>query len=198
MWFPVVGVRPSVVRVVAYSKADAGDDDKDDAERGVGTGVVITDRGVILTNLHVVAGAKRVKVTFFDGLEADKAQLEEIAGAYGRREVTFAEYLAARKPIEARIDAAKSLLSKTHRSAALRRLVSLQPPTAQTFAELILFLKAEDLNQFKQSEFAFAGNVSATAIKAGAARTADTSKGVAVFVRSKGGLMAEASVGLGW
>jgi S1-C subfamily serine protease len=40
------------------------------AEGSVGTGVVIVDTGVILTNLHVVAGAKRVRVTFFDGLEA--------------------------------------------------------------------------------------------------------------------------------
>lgn len=36
-----------------------------------GTGVVILDKGVILTNLHVVAGAKKIKVTFADGLEAD-------------------------------------------------------------------------------------------------------------------------------
>ncbi|HEX5828951.1 MAG TPA: recombinase family protein [Candidatus Limnocylindrales bacterium] len=53
------------------------------------------------------------------GLEADEAQLAEIAGAYGRREVTFPEFLAARKPIEARIEATKRHLSKTHRSAAL-------------------------------------------------------------------------------
>jgi site-specific DNA recombinase len=53
------------------------------------------------------------------GLEADEAQLTEIAGAYGRREVTFSEYLAARKPIEARIEAAKRHLSRTSRSAAL-------------------------------------------------------------------------------
>ena len=33
-----------------------------DRERGVGTGVVIVDTGVILTNLHVVAGADRIKV----------------------------------------------------------------------------------------------------------------------------------------
>ncbi len=36
-----------------------------------GTGVVIVDDGTILTNLHVVAGAKRLKVTFADGTEAD-------------------------------------------------------------------------------------------------------------------------------
>jgi len=35
--------------------------------KGVGTGVVIVDKGVILTNLHVVAGAEKVQVTFADG-----------------------------------------------------------------------------------------------------------------------------------
>ncbi len=63
-------VLPSVVRVVGQSNdADDGSDDKD--HRGVGTGVVIVDTGVILTNLHVVQGAKRIKVTFFDGTESD-------------------------------------------------------------------------------------------------------------------------------
>ena len=40
-------------------------------ERGVGTGVVIIDNGTILTNLHVIQGAKRIKVTFMDGTESD-------------------------------------------------------------------------------------------------------------------------------
>jgi len=86
---------PSVVRVVGYDregeasphgerktgkdaketedarpKRDAGDM-PGFQERGVGTGVVIVDNGTILTNLHVVMGAERVKVTFMDGLEAD-------------------------------------------------------------------------------------------------------------------------------
>lgn len=39
-------------------------------EISVGSGVVIVDDGVILTNLHVVAGAKRVTVTFHDGSES--------------------------------------------------------------------------------------------------------------------------------
>jgi serine protease DegQ len=38
---------------------------------GVGTGVVIVDKGIILTNLHVVAGAQKIMVTFFDGMEAE-------------------------------------------------------------------------------------------------------------------------------
>ena len=59
-----------MVRVVGQTnESDDGSDDKD--HRGVGTGVVIVDTGVILTNLHVVQGAKRIKVTFADGLESD-------------------------------------------------------------------------------------------------------------------------------
>lgn len=40
-------------------------------EQGVGTGVVIIDNGTILTNLHVVMGARAIRVTFADGLESD-------------------------------------------------------------------------------------------------------------------------------
>jgi S1-C subfamily serine protease len=54
-------IRPSVVRVNRKGK------DEDDADRGVGTGVIIQEDGTILTNLHVVAGADRVEVEFFDG-----------------------------------------------------------------------------------------------------------------------------------
>jgi S1-C subfamily serine protease len=89
-------IRPAVVRVVSYVKksrlkeaekaaglpkggakpkpqeaveaAKAGEEDE--VEHGVGTGVVIIDKGVILTNLHVVSGADRIKVIFHDGLEA--------------------------------------------------------------------------------------------------------------------------------
>ncbi len=57
---------PSVVRVMGFVKSKDG---KEDVEHGVGTGVVIVDKGIILTNLHVVAGAQSIKVTFSDGLE---------------------------------------------------------------------------------------------------------------------------------
>ncbi len=52
-------------------------------------------------------------------LDEDRRQLEELATAYGEKQVTFAEYLAARKPIEARIEAAKRHLSRTSRTAAV-------------------------------------------------------------------------------
>jgi S1-C subfamily serine protease len=89
-------IRPSVVRVISYVKKSRlrEEDQKllskkgstkpkplgpaeadltgegDEIENGVGTGVVIIDKGVILTNLHVVQGADRVKVIFYDGLES--------------------------------------------------------------------------------------------------------------------------------
>jgi len=62
-------IRPSVVRV--RGMGTPGGEADENTETGVGSGVVIVDKGVILTNLHVVSGAKRVKVVFADGLEAD-------------------------------------------------------------------------------------------------------------------------------
>jgi len=62
-------VQGAVVHVQAYV-ADPKNKDLD-KESGVGTGVVIKDDGTILTNFHVVSGAKRLKVTFFDGTESD-------------------------------------------------------------------------------------------------------------------------------
>ena len=67
---------PSVVRVVGYSKnrdgkvGKDGKQAKEDQEdnRSVGTGVVIVDKGIILTNLHVVQGADVIHITFADGL----------------------------------------------------------------------------------------------------------------------------------
>ena len=35
-----------------------------------GVGFVVSPQGLLVTNLHVVAGADKIKVTFFDGLEA--------------------------------------------------------------------------------------------------------------------------------
>lgn len=66
---------------------------------------------------------------------------------------------------------------------------------AQTFSELVVFTRQEDLDRFKEGEFKLGANVSAVAIKPGAAASTDLSKGVIVFVRTTGGLMAEASVG---
>jgi S1-C subfamily serine protease len=69
---------PSVVRVVGLmTEGDDGTDDKEHGtvERGIGSGVVIIDNGTILTNLHVVNGAKKIRVTFFDGSQSDAVVL---------------------------------------------------------------------------------------------------------------------------
>ncbi|MBC7726784.1 MAG: serine protease, partial [Microbacteriaceae bacterium] len=49
----------------------ATEDDDPMAGRSVGTGVVIVDKGLILTNLHVVAGAARILVNFADGSQSE-------------------------------------------------------------------------------------------------------------------------------
>ena len=78
----VAKIAPSVVRVVGYSKEpskgakhkgtdkDAAKEADKEVESGVGTGVVIVDSGIILTNMHVVAGADSIRVIFADGLES--------------------------------------------------------------------------------------------------------------------------------
>ena len=75
-------ILPSLVRVVGQSnEANDGSDDAD--HRGVGSGVVIVDSGIILTNLHVVAGAKRIKVTFATGFESEAT----ITGVYAEHDL---------------------------------------------------------------------------------------------------------------
>jgi S1-C subfamily serine protease len=62
-------IRPSIVRVRGRGNDEGAK--KGDGTTGVGTGVVILDKGVILTNLHVVLGAVRVEVAFADGTESE-------------------------------------------------------------------------------------------------------------------------------
>ncbi|OWW20560.1 S1C family serine protease [Noviherbaspirillum denitrificans] len=69
-------IRPSVVRVVQEGEDNA----THKATRGVGTGVVIIDKGVILTNLHVVGtdDRTRIKVHFADGHQSDAIVLRRL------------------------------------------------------------------------------------------------------------------------
>ncbi len=66
-------IAPSVVRVRGFG---TGRDGIENTETGVGSGVVIVDTGLILTNLHVVVGADRIAVVFHDGLEAAAAVVD--------------------------------------------------------------------------------------------------------------------------
>lgn len=70
---PTVKAAASVQGAVVHVQAYVDDPKKKGAEieSGVGTGVVIKDDGTILTNFHVIAGAKKLRVTFFDGTATD-------------------------------------------------------------------------------------------------------------------------------
>jgi DNA invertase Pin-like site-specific DNA recombinase len=51
--------------------------------------------------------------------EAAQQHLDELADAYGRREITMSEWMAARKPIEQRLTTARKQLAKVSRSNVL-------------------------------------------------------------------------------
>ncbi len=62
-------VIPSVVRVRSFiTPRDKKGNLMEEMQHGVGTGVVIVDKGIILTNLHVVQGGGRLEITFMDGM----------------------------------------------------------------------------------------------------------------------------------
>ena len=63
-------IAPSVVFVRGISD-DTEDTDGKPPPSSTGTGVVIVDDGTILTNLHVVQGAKRIRLSFHEGLETE-------------------------------------------------------------------------------------------------------------------------------
>ena len=59
-------IQPSLVLIQTKGHDRSGDD-----EGGLGSGVIITNNGEILTSLHVVAGADQIMVTFADGTESE-------------------------------------------------------------------------------------------------------------------------------
>ncbi|KAF7599564.1 MAG: peptidase S1 [Candidatus Dactylopiibacterium carminicum] len=77
-------IGPSIVRVVGLGHPEptmtpatpgrAGkakpESEAGAADLAIGTGVVITETGAILTNLHVVSGARQLRVSFADGSES--------------------------------------------------------------------------------------------------------------------------------
>ena len=69
-------IAPAVVRVRTQDE-DKKNPKGELQDSGVGSGVVISEEGIILTNLHVVQGARRIKVRFHNGHESE-AQLINI------------------------------------------------------------------------------------------------------------------------
>ena len=58
-------IQPSLVLIQTR-----GENTEDRRSGGLGSGVIVTDTGQILTSLHVVNGADEIKVTFADGTES--------------------------------------------------------------------------------------------------------------------------------
>jgi len=59
-------IRPSLVLIQAQGPGDDGSAE----ENGLGSGVIVSEQGDILTSLHVVDGAAAIEVTFADGTES--------------------------------------------------------------------------------------------------------------------------------
>lgn len=65
----------------------------------------------------------------------------------------------------------------------------------QEYSELIVFETQNAIDRFKTGEFEFAANLSAVALKAGAAAGTNFKDNMAVFTQTNAGLMYEASIG---
>ena len=65
----------------------------------------------------------------------------------------------------------------------------------EAYSELIVFHDQKALDEFKTGELKLSASATAVALKPGAARVANRTEGTSVFVRLKGGLMAEAAIG---
>jgi lipid-binding SYLF domain-containing protein len=65
----------------------------------------------------------------------------------------------------------------------------------QDYSELLVFQTKDALERFKAGNFTLAAQASAVAAKSGAAASAKYDNGIAVFVKTSGGLMGEASIG---
>jgi lipid-binding SYLF domain-containing protein len=66
---------------------------------------------------------------------------------------------------------------------------------AESYSELVFFKDKATFENFKSGNVKLSAQASAVAIKKGAAAKSSYNEGVAVFVKAKGGLMADASVG---
>jgi site-specific DNA recombinase len=71
-------------------------------------------------------------------LAADRAQLDQLATAYGEVQITFSEYLAARKPIESRIEAGQRKISRLTQTTAIADHVGDATELRSTWADLPL------------------------------------------------------------
>ncbi|MCP4835785.1 MAG: hypothetical protein GY895_13605 [Phycisphaera sp.] len=65
----------------------------------------------------------------------------------------------------------------------------------ETYSELVILTTEDAFKKFVAGDFQFSADLTATAVKAGAATAAPAADGMKVLVMTKGGLMASAAVG---
>ena len=97
--------------------------------------LVQLDTPAVAAALATAASADVASAAEHDALRQDREQLDELARAYGDKLVTFPEWLAARKQIEERIDAAQRKLSRMSRSDAIDPYVGRASVLRQTFRD---------------------------------------------------------------
>ncbi len=99
---------------------------------GTATNAAKTDdhvRDMVLTALDSPNMAQRLRreqgqdTSLADQMRADEEQLEELAAAWAAREITRKEWMAARAPIEQRLEKARARLARQSRTSVLRDFV---------------------------------------------------------------------------
>lgn len=82
-------VRPSVVAV------NTGEQTGDGMFASAGSGVVLSDEGLVLTNAHVVSGAQSISVDLFDG----RTRPAKLVGSFPERDVAVIQLQDLEKPV---------------------------------------------------------------------------------------------------
>lgn len=88
-----------------------------------------------------VAGRQRSDTTtdaLADQIADDQAQLDELAGLWGNKDITASEWTAARKPIEARMSEAKRTLARLSNTGDLARYIGMGEDLRHQWAGLPL------------------------------------------------------------
>ena len=82
-------VRPSVVAV------NTGEQTGDGMFASAGSGVVLSEEGLVLTNAHVVSGAQSISVDLFDG----RTRPAKLVGSFPERDVAVIQLQDLEKPV---------------------------------------------------------------------------------------------------
>lgn len=72
---------------------------------GAGSGLIISDDGLILTNAHVIAGADTIEVTFFDGTTVEA----ELVGSFADEDIAVIQAVGVTDTLPATLGSAETM-----------------------------------------------------------------------------------------